>query len=101
MVRLSFGKYNDCDIRTVPEPYLHWLVSSCDDTMKKAQDELVRRRTAEEASLSMIQQVIRSGYRELSKKFHPDVGGNERDMKKLNAAKEKLDELLAIMEREA
>jgi curved DNA-binding protein CbpA len=44
----------------------------------------------------MAQQIIRYGYLPLTLKYHPDrVGGDEKQMRELNAAYEGLKELLA------
>lgn len=41
----------------------------------------------------MIRALIADGYKRLSKKLHPDLGGDEAKMKMLNGIKEKLDAL--------
>lgn len=43
----------------------------------------------------MIRSIISAGFKQMSKKLHPDLGGDEDQMKLLNAVKEKLDSLYA------
>ena len=41
----------------------------------------------------MIRALIAAGFKQMSKKLHPDLGGDERKMKLLNNVKDKLDAL--------
>lgn len=95
MSKLQFGKYKGDDIKTVPDDYLQWLISSSEATIKLAKDELERREACEDADLPTIAQLIKAGYRELAKKNHPDVGGSTEKMKEVNAAKSRLEDLVA------
>lgn len=91
---LQYGKYRGCDIRDVPLEYLEWLSESNKETQKSLAAELRRRELDEEQDSSMAERIIKTGYRELSKKYHPDAGGNHTDMVDLNAAMEQLKECL-------
>jgi Putative quorum-sensing-regulated virulence factor len=86
MPRLHFGKYEGWEIRDVPEDYLSWLMNSSQQTADMCKAELERRENEEEASMSWMERIIKTGYRELSKKHHPDFGGQVQDMQELNAS---------------
>jgi hypothetical protein len=95
LTRLRFGKYKGSDISAVPTQYLEFLVSSAEETIAECEAELRRREAVEQAELPWIKRVVEVGYRELAKKCHPDVAGGDRDdMVELNAAVEKLRELV-------
>jgi hypothetical protein len=93
-MKLKFGKYKDWELRDVPRDYLEWYISSQNETVREFKAELERRDTAEEASLSFIERIVTTGYRELAKKNHPDLGGDTDAMKQVNAAAEALRELI-------
>lgn len=91
---LHFGKYSGCDIRDVPTDYLEWVIENTQKTVDACKEELERRYLIEEADQSWTERVITAGYRELSKRHHPDAGGDTADMQKLNAAVEFLREVV-------
>jgi len=86
----SYGKYKGHDIRSVPATYLEWLIESSRDTIRDAEEELRRRQMEEDMDDSMAERIIKAGYRELSKRLHPDAGGNHEDMVDLNVAYKQL-----------
>ena len=90
MAKLGFGKYGDLPLEQVPEEYLDWLIRSSQEKIKMCQDELSRREIAAEASLSWLEKLVKTGWRELTKRHHPDVGGTTAEMQEINAAYEKL-----------
>ncbi|MGH7472318.1 MAG: putative quorum-sensing-regulated virulence factor [Candidatus Methylomirabilales bacterium] len=90
MTKLGFGKYADLDLTKVPEDYLQWLINSSRHKIAQYEAEIHRRELAEDADATLIERIIKTGYRELSKKMHPDVGGNTAQMQELNAAFEAL-----------
>lgn len=95
LTRLKFGKYKGSDISTVPTQYLEFLVGSAEETIRECETELNRRAMVEQAELPWIRRVVEVGYRELAKKHHPDLEhGDSDDMRELNAAVEKLRELV-------
>ena len=83
---LQYGKYNGFGVSEVPSEYLKWLVQSNRESLESAEAELRRREMEDEANVSMAELVIKTGFRELSRRFHPDAGGNHTDMVELNAA---------------
>jgi molecular chaperone DnaJ len=36
--------------------------------------------------MGMMERIIKAGYRDLAKKYHPDTGGDDEQMKELNAS---------------
>ena len=42
----------------------------------------------------LAKELFKAGYRQLSKKYHPDSGGNDKQCKELNNLKEQLDQLV-------
>jgi hypothetical protein len=94
METIRFGKHRGKLIDEIPEDYLEWLVNSSQATIDQCQRELERRRVAAEANLALAEQIIREGYRALSKKLHPDIGGDEEKMKCLNNDRDRLVQLL-------
>ena len=90
---LKFGKYRGMPIEDVPTEYLEWMLDTNQRMIATIEQELDRRKLSEEAELSWIEKVIRSGYRELAKKHHPDVGGSEDEMRQVVAAVEYLREI--------
>lgn len=87
---MKFGKYRGYDIRSVPADYLEWAIEHNRSTIKSYQEELDRRQSLEEASMGMIERIIKAGYRDLAKKFHPDNGGSTEQMQELNGSYERL-----------
>lgn len=88
MAKLGFGKYKDLDIRDVPEDYLLWLISNSKQRIIEYQTELDRREKMDDANLSIMERLIKKGYRELAKEVHPDTGGTTSEMQELNSAYE-------------
>lgn len=90
MPTLSFGKHAGKDLQDVPEEYLQWLIQMRQKDLKEYQDELDRRALVEAGSLSMVEQIIREGFRSLSKKLHPDQGGSAAQFLELKSGEEQL-----------
>ena len=91
---LQFGKYKGYDISNIPEDYLDWLISTTQKTLSDYKEEKARREYMQEASLPWVERVIQAGYRSLAMQHHPDHGGNTEDMRQINAAHEKLKQLV-------
>lgn len=89
----EFGKHRGKHIRDVPEAYLLWLIKQRQEDIEVYQRELDRREAEVEASQDMVAKLIKSGYRELSKRLHPDCGGTTAEFQELQAAFEKLKSL--------
>ena len=88
---ITFGKHKGKDIRDVPDDYILWLIDRAKEDVVKYSEELRRREAARDADCSMVQRIIKEGFRSLALKLHPDKGGTNAQMRTLNAAKEWLD----------
>ena len=49
------------------------------------------------ADLKLAQDLIDAGYKRLAKELHPDAGGTEQDMARLNGARARLQQGAAFM----
>jgi hypothetical protein len=92
--KIAWGKYRGASIADVPTQYLEFLLQSCEITIAQLQSELDRRSQVAEADMSWAEKIVQAGYVTLAKRFHPDTGGTENDMREVNAAVEKLRDLL-------
>jgi len=90
MAKLGFGKYKDLDLSEVPESYLQWLINNSKQKIIDYEHELTRREQVDAADATWMERLIKTGWRELTKKHHPDVGGSTADMQEINAAYETL-----------
>ena len=93
---IKFGKYRGYDITEVPIEYLEWMLEANRRTISEIEEELERRKLAEMAKMSWLERVIATGYKELAKKHHPDVGGDAHEMQQINAAVELLREMITV-----
>ena len=93
----KYGKHKGQSIETVDDSYLEWMVRSGQESIDLAMKELARRQSAMDASLSMVDRIIKEGYRALSQKLHPDKpGGSDALMKELNGSYESLKQARGI-----
>ncbi len=121
---MPFGKYKGMPLDTLPDHYIHWLVSEFEGTRpflkQKLEEELERREEAERAERQQrqqqrkrpsyatysnggppahlrewIEEIVRRGYKSTAFKAHPDQGGSDESMKQLNEAKEWLERLVS------
>ena len=99
---MPFGKYKGQKISQIPSDYLEWAMGvAYDDLLAAIKQELNLRNgisggTVEfligKNQIKMFQELIRVGYRELTKKYHPDKGGKTEDMQTLNAINSTLED---------
>lgn len=89
----NWGKYKGVSIHDVPEEYLTWLIETRERDIKLYQSELDRRESAVESKADMLQRLIKAGFRDMSKKLHPDAGGSATEFADLQNAYEKLKQL--------
>lgn len=105
-MKMPFGKHRGAAIHDLPDDYLEWLhgLDNVRGRLRKAVDAEWRCRQWEEESRRPVEymsefdaedklllaELIRSGYRQMAMKHHPDVGGNPEVMRKLNALMERL-----------
>lgn len=87
----KYGKHKGQSIESVDDSYLEWMVRSSQESIDLAMKELQRRQAVNDASLSMVDRIIKAGYRALATQFHPDKnGGDAKLMQELNGSYESL-----------
>jgi len=103
-VRMPFGKYAGCEVQDIPSGYLRWLLREVRDLAldirREGQRVLCVRGDAEPEptpQLPDVRPVIKSWYREMAKKYHPDRTLDDgAAMSAINYGYERLQELLGI-----
>jgi hypothetical protein len=98
--RMPFGKYKGEPLGEIPSGYLNWALQNCrnlDPWLRVAiRRELERRLDEDDAPArgypppANLEGKVRSWYREMVLKYHPDRGGNHEAMKAINDAHERL-----------
>jgi hypothetical protein len=101
---LSFGKYRGQDTSQVPASYLRWLEETQSRDLDQLRDAMEARglttnrpRPRERviyqnipipppAPPPLVKEMVRTGYKTLAKRYHPDLGGNTQQMQELNQA---------------
>jgi hypothetical protein len=110
--RLRFGKHKGKLLTEVPTGYLQWCLRECDSLeswlIDEIEQELARRSPPEAAPRSTSSQpstgtamvdfhgIVRTWYREMALRFHPDRDGSHVAMCAINTAHERLLELLDV-----
>lgn len=117
-IRMPFGKHKGTPIVNLPTDYLDWLLDWMDseesgwmsNSRKRLFDELdeeyQRRKTGQrptkvmktkfaigDDARKMLPEFIKSGYRAMALKIHPDKGGTAEQMVALRELKEALEKL--------
>jgi hypothetical protein len=95
-VIMPFGKHKGCDLEDLPDAYVDWLhaLSDLRDPLRSAierewqirfgQPEPARRGALALEARTVAEDIIRSGYRVLAKRHHPDVGAADGHMTLVN-----------------
>jgi uncharacterized protein (DUF3820 family) len=104
MAFMNFGKHKGQHVSDVPTLYLQWCLreATClKDWLRHAiQDELARRCDQPQArpsgALVDLPATIRTWYRELVMKYHPDRGGSHEAMVAITDAKERLEQMVGV-----
>jgi hypothetical protein len=105
MERMPFGKFKGRRLADLPAEYLDWLYSLetlYAPTARAVEAEWLRRHAGRStnngawqasrhgpipaAAQAAATQVVQEGYRALTRKWHPDVGGDAERMRALNVA---------------
>ena len=105
-MRLSFGKHRGTSIDDLPDGYLQWLFwldTLQPDVEKAVKTEVlsrwpekivqVHRITRTKSKSPNHQARIKTIFRELALRYHPDTGGNTEAMQAINEFMEKLEAL--------
>jgi hypothetical protein len=78
-MQMPFGKYHGADLEDIPDSYLEWLFGLEDlrEPLRSAVilERAARRKDFYEGNVPDKQDRVRSAYRELSLKYHPDRHG--------------------------
>lgn len=103
---MPWGKYKVLPVEDVPLGHLGWVLEECsvDDWLRLSiRRELCRRLALFETQLPPIihppvdwASIIRAWHREMSRRFHPDVGGHVETMAALNYAATRLKEMVRL-----
>ncbi|MCK9568705.1 hypothetical protein M0R72_07180 [Candidatus Pacearchaeota archaeon] len=93
-MKLSFGKYNGWELSDVPDDYIEYMITSNEANLKMFRGEKERRVAYLDAKMPMMERIIQAGYRALANQHHPDKGGDTRTMQQVNAAYEKLKQVI-------
>lgn len=88
------GKYRGYAIGVIPQDYLEWLRDRSKATVDVIEQELTRREQVAQGDSSLVSRIIATGYKQLATKAHPDHGGDTNAMRELNAAYERLKEIV-------
>jgi hypothetical protein len=88
-MRMPFGKHKGCPVHSLPEDYLSWLWENVElrEPLRSAVWEALEGR---EPEFLPHPQTVKSVYRRLAAKWHPDVGGSTEAMAALNEFYEEL-----------
>ena len=93
---MPFGRHRGEPLSALPDSYLWWLASlpNLRPPLRGAVLAEIGRRVAgayagpaEGApSREVVEELVGAGFRALTRKYHPDVGGETRRMQQVNAA---------------
>jgi hypothetical protein len=106
--RMPFGKYRGTMIHQIPTSYLKWLLREAvalDPRVRRDVDRVLLDRGVTPGGEQPPpprhpppavpwQPVVKTWFARLSRKYHPDAGGTDEQMRVVNHAREVLEELL-------
>lgn len=96
-VTMPFGRYRGWPLDELPDDYLGWLFSLDDlrEPLRSAVDHEWHSRvdapstalaTLPAEAVPIADELVTAGYRALTRRHHPDAGGNHRTMVLVNTA---------------
>lgn len=108
MFRMPFGKWKGHLLSEIPDDYLWWVITNCDNIAAELRAAIVSRLNEPPGPSTKdkppppgaitedkLSHTIRTWFRSMCKRFHPDCGGSAEAMKTLNAAHEELKKYLS------
>ena len=106
---MPFGNFKGTEVRDPPDDYLMWLISTVElrePLLSAIQSEQIGRSkgvgvndlkelrhqaiTVRCIELPLLRDILEAGYRSVARKKHPDVGGSDAEMIRLNLLAESL-----------
>jgi len=84
-MKMPFGKYKDKNITDIDTSYLNWLLNNTtrlDYNLKRYIMNYLE--SLENSFVDVNAEAIKKIYYQLSKKYHPDMGGSNEAMKAIN-----------------
>jgi uncharacterized protein (DUF3820 family) len=97
--RMPFGKYKGMRLEDVPISYLEWVLENCTNLSPSLRAEIFRLLDAEpldNVQALALPSLANRWYRQLSREFHPDLGGSHEGMKAINRAHDLLLEMAGV-----
>jgi len=99
--RMRFGKYRGVAIRDLPDAYLSWLRAQgwVREPLRRILEAEHARRVGGQGEVALrvplelratARTIVDLGYRAAAKRLHPDAGGDDRAMARVNGAVEAL-----------
>ena len=86
-MRMPFGKYKGCDLGDIPDGYLDWLWANVDlyGDLRDEVEAIVVCRSFGVARTDLDEGRLKTTYREMAFKWHPDRGGTKEAMQAVEA----------------
>lgn len=90
--KMPFGKYRGCPVEDLPEGYLNWLIENVDlrEPLRTAVYDALERQWNTEPATMPAANNVKTVYRKLARKYHPDTGGSTQAMQAINEFYEEL-----------
>ena len=102
-IRMPFGKHKGEELGNIPDDYLFWCLDHCTSMSPSLRKAIERHLNYEPLSQANgllldddISTLVRTWYRDLAKRWHPDNGGSTDAMKAVNDAHDSLRKTLGI-----
>ena len=95
-LKFEYGKYQGVAVSEVPSDYLLFLRYHNKEYTKEFDRVLRERGELPFPTVPRIEEVIIAGQQSLAKKYHPDCGGTNQQMKEVEAAADALLEIMKL-----